>query len=244
MNIKLNLKFCGSNYFGWQRQASGATVQQTLEDTIEKVVGTRSDVTGCSRTDSGVHARDYVCNFHTETSIPVEKIKDALNSHLPRDIAVTCAELVDNNFNSRFDIAGKTYTYSILSSRDRDPFLREFAWRVPYALDISAMQQCCAHFIGTHDFSAFMASGNSHQTTVRTVKECGIALEKDNIVKFSVTADAFLYNMVRIMVGTCVMVGSGKIAAADIPGIILSGNRQMAGITAPPHGLFLSEVIL
>ena len=256
MNIKLTLTFCGTNYFGWQRQPSGNTIQQAIESAIEVIAGERHEVFGCSRTDSGVHALDYVCNFHTPgesftsksgTLIPPDKLPDALNANLPRDVAVTHAEPVDYNFHSRYSVTAKTYAYNILNSRTRNPFLHDFSWRISYPLDLDAMKECCSHFIGTHDFSAFMASGSDPaQTTVRTVHHCDITQSPDTpgLLVFTVTANAFLYNMVRIMTGTAVMVGGGKINPADLPKIIESGRRGLAGVTAPPHGLFLKKVTL
>ena len=256
MNILLNLTFNGTNYFGWQSQPGGNTVQQAVEAAISAISGVPADVQGCSRTDSGVHALEYVCNFHTagETfasqsgaAIPLDKLPAALNANLPRDIAINFAEAVDDDFRSRYSVTRKTYAYNILNSRTRNPFLRGFSWRVPYPLDIEAMQECCSRLTGTHDFKAFMSSTTDPPAnTVRTVYHCSAEPSPDapNLLIFTVTANAFLYNMVRIMVGTTVMAGSGKIDPKTIPLIIESGDRKLAGVTAPPTGLFLKKVTL
>lgn len=240
-NIAMRLMYDGTAYHGWQYQNNAVTVQQTIEDALEKLLKKSTKVTGCSRTDSGVHALDYVMNFHTDTGIPTEKLPYALNYLLNRDIAVTEAWEVPENFNARFSSKGKRYEYKIWNSKMRNPFCGGYSWYVPYRLDLDAMRCSAKHFEGKHDFSAFMASGGSQKTTVRTIRVCRVESD-ENMITVTVEADAFLYNMVRIITGTLAEVGFGKIMPDEIPRIIDSCERSMSGLTAPPEGLFLKKV--
>lgn len=240
-NIAMRLTYDGKNYHGWQYQKNGITVQQAVEEALSKITGEEIKVTGCSRTDAGVHALDYVMNFKTETNIPTEKIPYALNYHLNGDITALSAWEEDENFNARFSSKGKRYIYKIWNGKMRNPFYRGYSWYLPYELDRENMKKAAEYFIGKHDFSAFMAAGGSQKTTVRTIKECSVA-ENSELITVTVAADAFLYNMVRIITGTLAEVGMGKIEPDDIPKIIESGDRRESGLTAPPEGLFLQEV--
>ena len=240
-NIAMRLMYDGTAYHGWQYQNNAVTVQQTIEDTLEKLLKKPTKVTGCSRTDSGVHALDYVMNFHTDTGIPTEKLPYALNYLLNRDIAATEAWEVPENFNARFSSKGKRYEYKIWNSKMRNPFCGGYSWYVPYRLDLDAMRRSAKHFEGKHDFAAFMASGGSQKTTVRTIRVCRVESD-ENMITVTVEADAFLYNMVRIITGTLAEVGFGKIMPDEIPRIIDSCERSMSGLTAPPEGLFLKKV--
>lgn len=240
-NIAMRLMYDGTAYHGWQYQNNAVTVQQTIEAALEKLLKSPTKVTGCSRTDAGVHALDYVMNFYTDTGIPTEKLPYALNYRLCRDITATEAWEVPQDFNARFSSKGKRYIYRIWNNRMRNPFCGGYSWYVPYRLDFDAMSRAARYFEGKHDFSAFMAAGGSQKTTVRTVRICRVERE-ESMLTVTVEADAFLYNMVRIITGTLAEVGFGKILPDEIPKIIDSHERSMSGLTAPPEGLFLKKV--
>ncbi len=243
-NIAMRIKFDGGAYHGWQFQENAVTVQETIESALLKTCGERVRVTGCSRTDAGVHALDYVLNFKSDTKIPTERLPYALNYRLPRDITATEAWIADDNFNARFSAKGKRYIYLINNDVFKSPFLERYSWHFPYKLDLESMERAAEHFHGVHDFRGFMASGGQQNTTVRTVRICSAERIFQNIIKITVEADAFLYNMVRIITGTLVGAGCGKIRPEDISDIIKSGDRRRAGSTAPPQGLFLRYVYL
>jgi tRNA pseudouridine38-40 synthase len=240
-NLALLLTFNGKCYHGWQRQKNAVTVEETLFDAIYKITGERQVITGCSRTDAGVHALNYVCNFASSTRIPTEKLPFALNTALPDDIRVLKCKKVSDDFNSRFCAISKTYTYKVYNGIISNPFLKDFAYHFPYEINFEKMTKAAAHFVGKHDFSAFMATGSSQKTTVRNITE--LKTKKDgNIYQLEITANAFLYNMVRIIVGTLLYVGIGRINEQDIVEIIKSGDRTKSGITAGAMGLYLANV--
>lgn len=240
-NIKLTLEYDGTNYFGWQKQPKEVTVQGAVEEALTKLTKEEISITGCSRTDSKVHAKGYICNFKTNSRIPAESFREALNFHLPEDIAVIASEEVDEAFHSRYDCIGKMYSYTIVNTRSRMPMCRNFAYHVKYELNIDRMKEAAEFFIGTHDFEAFRNLGSSVKTTVRTITELNVVQEKEYI-KIYIAADGFLYNMVRIIVGTLIDVGMGKKEPADIISILESKERKKAGKTCPPQGLCLFEV--
>ena len=224
-NIKLTLEYDGSNYQGWQKQKVGETVQGTLEKAIEGLTKETIEVIGSSRTDSGVHAKGFVANFKTESSIPSNKFREALNYRLPDDIVILNSEEVSDDFHSRYSAKGKTYSYSIIN-RDVPPAIsRNYLYHVKKRLDTKAMEEACKYFIGTHDFNAFKSSGGSVKTTVRTITDLHIE-NKEDIIKIYVTGDGFLYNMVRIIVGTLIIVGNNKIEPCEIREIIDSRDRK------------------
>ena len=235
------MRYCGTNYSGWQVQANAPTVQQTLQDAVEKLFQVRENVTGCSRTDSGVHANMYCCNIRTASSLPCDTVVKGLNAYLPDDIAVLGCEKVDYDFHARYDCSGKEYLYLIRNSAVRDPFLIDRCWLFKPKLDAELMHEQAQAFVGEHDFSAFCAAGASTVNNVRTVKEITVERRGDEIL-LRVTADGFLYNMVRIMVGTLVDISLGKIPRDTIPQIIASRDRERAGVTAPAQGLYLNRV--
>lgn len=244
-NIALKIMYDGTAYHGWQFQKNAVTVQERMEKVISELTGEDISVTGSSRTDSGVHALEYVLNFKSDTKIPLEKLPYALN-HLLRDdsITVISAQVAGDDFNARFSSSGKRYVYKIWNSNIRNPFTSKYTWFFPMKLDIKKMEKAAKHFVGTHDFSAFMAAGGSQKTTVRTIRDIAVikSPEWEEQIEIEVEADAFLYNMVRIIAGTLTDVGLGKIDPDDIPKIIRSCDRKMAGLTAPPEGLFLKKV--
>ena len=239
--IFLELSYCGTAYHGWQIQPNATTVQGLLDGALTKIYGTPLHSSGCSRTDAGVHARRFYCHFDTDKPFELSRLPDALNSQLPRDISVLDAKEVSEEMHSRFSVKNKTYEYLIWNEKRRNALYCDKALHYPYALNVEAMKKGAKYFEGTHDFSAFMAQGSQVSTTVRTVFSAKVE-EKDGFLCFSVTGDGFLYNMVRIMVGTVLYVGQGKIAPEDIPDIIASGDRTKAGPTAEPVGLYLAKV--
>lgn len=251
MKILLRISFLGSSYCGYQVQPNGISVQQKLNEAAKQLFGYDCDVVGCSRTDSGVHANEFCVTVakkkqgYIETNIPISRIPQAMSHWLPADIAVYSAEAVSDDFHPRYDVKYKEYVYKILNRQVRDPFLEGRAWHCPKLIDGEAfkeMQKAAEHFVGKKDFSAFMAADSTVKDTVREVYEAEVLREGD-LITFRVCADGFLYNMVRIFVGTLVDVAYGKIKADDIPHIIESGDRRLAGSTAPPEGLYLNRVV-
>ena len=240
-NIALFLTYEGTAYHGWQMQKNLSTVQQTLEKAVAMVVGHSVHVTGCGRTDAGVHAKCYVANFHTESTIPVDRLPYALNTHLPADVVVTKAFDVHENFNAIGSCARKEYTYIIYNSRVRDPFYVNRAWFYPKHLDEAVMQKAADHFVGTHDFSAVRSVGTDVRSTVRTVYYYHVE-RKGKLLYLRVCADGFLYNMARAMAGTLVYCAEGKICPEQIDEILEAGNRTAAGPTVPPGGLYMTHL--
>ncbi|MDO5039463.1 tRNA pseudouridine(38-40) synthase TruA [Clostridium sp.] len=241
-NIKLTIEYDGTNYFGWQKQKNNSkTIQEVLEKAIQKIVKKEVSLIGSSRTDSGVHAKGMVANFLTDSRVPADKFREAINTKLPDDIAIIKSEEVDKEFHARYDSKGKTYCYTIINRFEKVSLYRNYSYHVREVLNIEEMKKACNYFIGTHDFSAFKSSGSSVKTSVRTIKD--LHIENDNnIIKIYVTADGFLYNMVRIIVGTLIEVGRGKIASNDIKSIINEGKRERSGFCVPANGLLLEKV--
>jgi tRNA pseudouridine38-40 synthase len=250
MKILLTLSYLGKDFSGYQVQKNARTVQGELNTAARSLFGYDCDITGCSRTDAGVHANMFCATVtkkgesYLETHISENKIPAAMNAHLPCDVAVERAEWVSDDFHPRYDVKYKEYVYKIYNNQARNPFAEGRAWHIPYAIDESAidkMNRAAQCFVGKHDFSAFMASGSTVESTVREVKYADVTKNGDEIV-FKVAADGFLYNMVRIMTGTLVAVAQGKIDPDEIPDVINSCDRQRAGMTAPAEGLYLNRV--
>jgi pseudouridylate synthase I len=241
MKLLLELSFIGTNYCGFQVQQNGVSIQKTVQNAAEKVFGPVK-LTGCSRTDSGVHARVFYCTAEGEgcSRIPPENVPMAFNSLLPDDIAVKSARIVDDLFHPRYSAKGKEYRYIILNSRIRDPFLEGRVYRFPSELNTAKMDYFAKQFIGLHDFAAFMAAGSKVADTKRTVSMCRVTRE-DETVTLAIAADGFLYNMVRIIAGTLIDCSRGKINE-PVDAIIASHDRCRAGFTAPPEGLYLWDV--
>lgn len=212
-NLALFLKYDGTAYHGWQVQKNACSVAQTLEEAAADVVGHPVHMTGCGRTDAGVHARTYVANFRTESRIPVDRVAYALNTHLPADIVVTGAREVPLGFNAIGSCVRKEYTYQIYNSRIRDPFFVNRAWFYPKHLDEAVMQEAAAQFVGTHDFAAVRSVGTDVKSTVRTVYYFDVE-RRGELILLRVCANGFLYNMVRAMTGTVVYAAEGKIRPA------------------------------
>ena len=240
-NYRLILAYDGTPYHGWQMQDNALTVQQCLSEAIERIFGEKCTIYGSSRTDKGVHAEGFCCNFRTEKDRDCEKIAYGLNAVLPESICVLQCQKADEDFNARFDAKGKQYTYKIWNSRRRNPFMIDKALHYPMPIDEKLLNEQAKDYIGTHDFSAFCAAGGTTVSNVRTIFDCSVERDGDLVI-FKVKGDGFLYNMVRIMVGTLLDINSGKIEKGSIPAIIESRSRLSSGITAKAHGLYLTEV--
>ena len=240
-NIALFLRYLGTNYHGWQVQKDLPTVAAAVEKAAAMVVGHNVHVTGCGRTDAGVHARCYVANFRTESTIPAERLPYALNTHLPCDIVVTRAFDVSEGFNAIGSCVRKEYTYLIYNSRLKDPFYVNRAWFYPRHLDETIMQAAADSFVGTHDFAAVRSVGTDVNSTVRTVYDYRVERRGD-LILLRVCANGFLYNMARAMAGTVVYAAEGKIAPNEIGAILDSGNRTAAGPTVPAGGLYMTHL--
>ena len=241
MRYLMTIRYIGTNYHGWQVQQNATAVQPTVQDALEKILGFRPNVTGCSRTDSGVHALKYCFHFDCDGKISPEKMVCAINAKLPSDIAAYDCKAVPDDFHARYSVKNKRYIYKIYNGRQRNPFCEKLAHHITTPLDADLMNKAAVQFIGTYDFTAFCAAGASTVDNVRTVYDANVNRSGDDVT-FSVCADGFLYNMVRIMTGTLIDVSYGKISADEIADIINSKDRQRAGVTAPPHGLYLYDV--
>lgn len=244
MNFLLTLAYDGTNYCGFQVQNNGRSIAAAFQDALEAVLGTRPDIKGCSRTDAGVHALGFALNFHAETHIPPQKLPLALNHHLPPDIRVLSARIVPEEFHARYAAHTKTYLYRIRNSPIDSPFDVAYTCRIPKRLDDVRMNEAAQQFVGTHDFLALCAAGSSaaaHGDTVRTITECRVSRHED-VVEIWVTADGYLYNMVRILAGTLCEVGAGRMTPQQIPALLEGRDRAKAGPTLMAKGLFLHHV--
>lgn len=240
-NIKLTIEYDGTLYSGWQKQNNAKTIQETIEKALSKILKAEVSITGSSRTDSGVHAKGMVANFFTDSRIPAEKFREAINTKLPDDIAIIKSEEVDLDFHARYLSKGKTYCYTIINRYEKVALYKNYSYHVREKLDLELMNKCCKMFIGKHDFSAFKTAGSSVKTSVRTISDLHIKKE-DDFIKIYVTADGFLYNMVRIIVGTLIEVGQNKRSIETVKKAINSCNREDAGYCVPPSGLILEKV--
>ena len=240
-NIAITLKYLGTAYHGWQVQKTQVTVGETVEKAVAMVVGHPVHVTGCGRTDAGVHARVYIANFRTTSRIPVDRLPYALNTHLPLDIVVTEAREVPEGFNAIGSCVKKEYTYLIYNSAIKDPFYVNRAWFYPKHLDETVMQRAGDQFVGTHDFAAVRSVGTEVKSTVRTVYYYEVAREGD-LLSLRVCANGFLYNMARAMAGTVVYAAEGKFPPDSVAEILENGDRKAAGPTVPPGGLYMTQL--
>lgn len=251
MKLCLRLSYLGEDFFGYQVQGDKPTVQKALNDAAHALFGFDCDITGCSRTDSGVHANDF-CVTVTEkgsdsliTTIPVEKIPNAFNVRLPESVAIKKAYFVEESFHPRYDVKYKEYVYLIHNSPTRDPFLSGRAMHYPKTLtdeDVGRMARAAETLVGTHDFSSYMASGSKVESTVRCMKYARVERE-NNLIRITLAADGFLYNMVRIISGTLLDVGCGRFSVDDVSKITEAHDRTRAGMTAPACGLYLNRVV-
>ena len=241
-NIKLTIEYDGKEFNGWQKQPTKLNIQGTIEQAIKLVTGEEVDLTASGRTDSGVHALGQVANFKTNSNIPIEKIPIALNSNLKKSIRIISAEEVDERFHSRLTCKKKTYRYIINNSEFSSAIYRNLETHIPQKLNIEKMQKAAKYFEGEHDFKAFKASGTSSKSSVRKIYEAKVLKMPNNRIYIELTGNGFLYNMVRIIAGTLVDVGTEKIEPEDIKKIIDSKDRNLAGKTLQPNGLYLVEV--
>jgi len=239
-NIKLTIGYNGAKYHGFQLQKNSLTIQECLEKAIHTVIGHPARVISAGRTDSGVHAEGQVVNFRTASQIPVERIPYALNSVLPRDIVVSRAEKVSELFHARCSAASKVYTYTIDNAPHPRVLVRHCSFHLRADIDVVLMKKAAASLLGRHDFSSFMGSASSVKTAVRQLLRLEVD-EADSFIAITAEANGFLYNMMRIIVGTLVEVGLGK-REPDLLPLLQAKDRNAAGWTVPPHGLVLREV--
>lgn len=240
-NIALKLMYNGTAYHGWQVQKNASSVAETLEKALSSVVCHPVKVTGAGRTDAGVHARVYVANFRTTSGIPVERLPLAVNTRLPGDIVVSKATVVPDYFNAIGSCLKKEYTYRIYNSRVKNPFYVNRAYFYPKRLDEEFLNRAAHQFVGTHDFAAVRSVGTETKTTVRTIYWCDVT-RSGELLELKVCADGFLYNMVRAITGTVLYAAEGKFLPEDIPAILESRDRTLAGPTVPPGGLYLTRL--
>ena len=240
-NIALKLMYNGSAYHGWQVQKNAVTVCETMERALSAVCGEPVKLIGCGRTDAGVHAERYVANFRTTSRIPVERLPFAVNTHTPEDVVVREALEVADDFNAILSCKKKEYTYRIYNSRIKDPFYVNRAYFYPKRLDEETMDRAARAIEGTHDFRAVRSVGTETKTTVRTVYYCRVT-RNGELLELKVCANGFLYNMVRAITGTVLYAAEGKLTSEDIPLILESGNRTLAGPTVPPGGLYMTKL--
>lgn len=242
-NILLTIEYDGTPFSGWQRQPGRPTVQGSIEEALSMVCGKPVTIAGTSRTDAGVHAYGQRASFDGDFGIPTENIKYALNNALPESIHITAAEEMPEGFHARFDSKGKTYIYKILNTKERDPFRRNYYCFVKKPLDMTRMRKAAEDVTGTHDFVCFQASGSTEkETTVRTVSRLDLMERGADEIDIEITGDGFLYNMVRIIAGTLIDIGTGKMEPDEMKRIIEGRDRTKAGHTAPPQGLYLKEI--
>lgn len=239
--IRLTIEYDGTAYAGWQRQPNGLSIQEVIEAALQHIVGHPVQVVSSGRTDAGVHARGMVAHFETDRELPMSAYREGANAQLPTDIAITDAVPVPPEFHARYSARAKRYRYTLHSGATRSPLAARFSWHLRSPLDIESMRVAAAGLIGCHDFAAFRSSGCVAKTTVREIfaihlKRHGAQLHID------VIGSGFLRNMVRVIVGTLVEVGRGKRTAEDVRQLLASGDRDRAGVTAPPQGLCLMQV--
>ncbi len=241
-NLKLTLEYDGTDWHGWQVQDNAATIQGALEAALAKITNESIRVTGASRTDAGVHARGQACNFYTASRIPLERVPYALNANLPASIVVLTACEVPPEFHARYHATGKRYLYEISNRNMPSALRRHFSYHVAQPLDLGAMQLAANLLQGQHDFKAFQAAGSSVKTTVRHLHRLVVQEREAGRIFIWAEGDGFLYNMVRILVGTLLEVGLGRRVPAEMEAILASKDRSQAGPTAPAHGLCLEKV--
>lgn len=240
-NLKLTLRYDGSEFHGWQYQPNCITVEEQMNSALFRILGEKIKIQSCSRTDAGVHANMFCCNFKCETDRLCDKIILGLNAVLPESIAVYGCKEVSEDFHARYSCVAKEYIYKIWNGKERNPFMLKYACHYRKKIDEKMLNNEVKSFIGTHDFSSFCASGSTVLSKVRTIYSAGVERDGDFVI-FKVTGDGFLYNMVRIMVGTLLEICDGKIDNGKISSIINSKDRNTAGKTAPANGLYLNRV--
>lgn len=241
-NIKLVIEYDGTNYHGWQIQPNATSIQETIEDRLQKITQEEIRLIAAGRTDAGVHAVEQVANFSTESRLDINNIQRGLNSLLPPDIAIKEISEAEQDFHARYSAKSKIYRHVILNRSFPSPLYRNFSWFIPFKLDIKEMKSAVQCLIGRHDFSSFKASGCNSHNPIREVYGISLDKEKKGFIIFEIEANAFLKQMVRNIVGTLVNVGKGKIGVSEFEEILRAKDRKKAGITAPPQGLFLVKI--
>lgn len=244
-NIKMCLDYDGSKYKGWQKQNQKgnkvSTIQDKIENVLNKMTGEEIQVIGCGRTDSGVHARNYIASFKTNSLMTIDEMLDYINEYLPEDIRVRDMKDASCRFHARYNVKSKTYLYTIDNNRFSDVFLRKYAWHIEKELNLEEMRKASEYLIGTHDFKSFTSLKAKNKSTLRTVNFIEIE-EKNNIIRLKINGNGFLLNMVRIITGTLVSVGLGEIKAEEVKNILEANERAKAKEKAPAHGLCLLEL--
>ncbi len=240
-NLALRLMYDGTDFHGWQVQPNGITVQECLQNSVEKILGKRENITGCSRTDSGVHANDFCCTLKTESDIDCYRLVGALNAVLPESVSVKDCREMPLDFHPRYDCVSKRYLYRVWNSKSKNPFLSRYAYHYKKPIDAEFLNEQAKQFLGTYDFSGFCSSGSSVEDTVRTIYSFDVVRVGDE-VDFLVEGDGFLYNMVRIMVGSLIEISEKRIEKDTLIYIIEAKDRKLAGRTVPACGLFLDRV--
>jgi tRNA pseudouridine38-40 synthase len=241
-NVRIQVAYDGSRFFGWQRQAGFLSVQEALEEALESLLGETVTVHGAGRTDTGVHALRQVASFHVETRLEDERLLHALNAHVAPGVTVRALETCRDDFHAQFDACGKRYLYRVATARFRPPFGREHVHWLRDPLDLEAMRRAAAHLVGRRDFSALANAGSPRASNVRHLRALRLVPRREGF-GIVAAADGFLYNMVRTIAGTLIEVGRGKLDAEELPEILASGERARAGPTAPPNGLYLLSVL-
>lgn len=239
-NYLIRMKYNGTNYSGYQRQKNSNTVGEEVFSCLQKVFGSIVSLSGCSRTDSGVHALDYAISFKSEKVLPEETVIRALNHYLPSDISVFSCIYVPDDFHARYDVTEKEYIYKIYNGKTSDPFYRDFSLFYPQALNLEKMNAAASVLVGTHDFTAFMAAGSKITDCVRTIYTAFFDRDGE-IVTFHISGNGFLYKMVRLIVGTMIFVSEDKLSPEEVFSV-LSDKKQTPGFAAPPQGLYLNKV--
>lgn len=240
-NLKVIMAYRGTNYHGFQKQKNAVTVQEVVEKHVSKVLNEKSEIFGCSRTDTGVHANEYCFSVYTESNIPLRNFVRGVNGELPDDISILSCEEAPLDFHARYSCKAKEYVYKIHNSESKNPFADDLEYHYRRPLDTELIRYASQFLVGTHDFKSFCSINSDKINSVRTIYSIDMEIN-GNLIKILVKGDGFLYNMIRIIVGTLLWVNEGKINADDIPAIISAKDRSLAGKTAQPHGLYLNRV--
>ncbi|GAB6106886.1 tRNA pseudouridine(38-40) synthase TruA [Fusibacter bizertensis] len=239
--VHLKMIYDGSVYHGWQRQSNHRSVQEEVEKALTKILGGKITIDASGRTDAGVHAIEQSVTFSANIKMPIEQLKFVINGRLPSDIFVSEVNAVDADFHARYSAIAKAYEYRIYTSKDRNPFLDKYSFHWSRKLNIDAIKFGMSFFLGTHNFATYMAAGSNKENTERTIYAFEL-YEDGDVLKFVIVGDGFLYNMVRIIMGTLLDIGEGKLKPEMVPDILKSGDRNRAKYTAPPSGLYLKKV--
>lgn len=241
-NLKMSIEYDGTRYKGWQKQKDGVpTIQEKIENVLSKMTGEDIQVVGCGRTDSGVHAENYIANFHTNCNLTIEDMLNYLYEYLPEDIAIKSMKDTTERFHARYNVKSKTYVYRINNNKFRNVFNRKYTYHTDEKLDINKMRNAAEVLIGTHDFQSFTSLKSKTKSTLRTINYINIT-ENDDMLEIEVDGNGFLLNMVRIITGTLLEVGKGNLNSEDVEKILNEKKRSEAGPIAQAKGLFLKSV--